>query len=539
MKRSWLVFFTTIAILFTSQNILAQDAGIWQGQYYTGTTFNVGTYEFNFTIYDASTGGSTCYSNTETITTGDFGEWYTEQEDVGSVCNNASKEYYLNINIDGQDQVPRKRLVIWNFLRKDAAETITKPLTYMAPIMASGTLNISAGTIEHTINQSGFMRFIERNLDSGPDTVIIHTLENDRGYQFNMALTSSNFNTTGPNRTNQGVMSLNSPGEMSFLIRYNQPFAWRINPFNDGNLLTQNTIMRLEPNGDLFLDYGGMQVNKSISAVGNMTAAYFIGNGSLLTGISASSTNDTRWNITASNYLVNNSGILELNETTLNNTILARAGIYNDTALISAINTSLLAQITASGNASFNQSVTDASYTPIMWNYNQTVPSLSYINALIASNNNSWLSTFNATYASSIANNSWNQSIATLLYAGVQWGYNQTLPVITYSESRFLNLSGTNANQNIQITPYNLTASSGMFSQLGSSANRVTTLFAQNINASNNIATTQNVSARGYIANNNVGITSSSFSVCSAFLLGACTSWCTLQINGGIITGCT
>ncbi|MEK6952427.1 MAG: hypothetical protein AABX29_05405 [Nanoarchaeota archaeon] len=37
--------------------VLASDISVWQGQYYTGTTFNTGTYEFNFTLYDAKVGG--------------------------------------------------------------------------------------------------------------------------------------------------------------------------------------------------------------------------------------------------------------------------------------------------------------------------------------------------------------------------------------------------------------------------------------------------------------------------------------------------
>ena len=37
-----------------------------------------------------------------------------------------------------------------------------------------------------------------------------------------------------------------------------------------------------------------------------------------------------------------------------------------------------------------------------------------------------WTDTYNATYAANQANNSWNQSGANLLYAGIQWGYNMT-----------------------------------------------------------------------------------------------------------------
>ena len=99
------------------------DVSVWQGQYYTGTTFNEGTYEFDFTVYDSLTAGTQCYSNKTNITTGHWGQWETEQSGVNYACNNASKDYYLNINIDGADQLPRKRLTTWNFLRKNVDET--------------------------------------------------------------------------------------------------------------------------------------------------------------------------------------------------------------------------------------------------------------------------------------------------------------------------------------------------------------------------------------------------------------------------------
>ena len=37
--------------------ISASDVLVWQGQYFTGTTFNTGTYDFNFTVYDTLIGG--------------------------------------------------------------------------------------------------------------------------------------------------------------------------------------------------------------------------------------------------------------------------------------------------------------------------------------------------------------------------------------------------------------------------------------------------------------------------------------------------
>ncbi|MCK4997092.1 hypothetical protein KAS08_02205 [Candidatus Pacearchaeota archaeon] len=39
------------------------------------------------------------------------------------LCNNASKDYFLNINITEIDQAPRRRLTISDFLRRDVSET--------------------------------------------------------------------------------------------------------------------------------------------------------------------------------------------------------------------------------------------------------------------------------------------------------------------------------------------------------------------------------------------------------------------------------
>ena len=119
MKKTYLILIVLGLIPF----VLASDVSVWQGQYYTGTTFNTGTYGFNFSVYDALTEGNICFSNTTTLTTGNWGEWKTEQSGVSFSCNNVSKDYYLNINIDGVDQTPRRRLVFFNFLRKDVNET--------------------------------------------------------------------------------------------------------------------------------------------------------------------------------------------------------------------------------------------------------------------------------------------------------------------------------------------------------------------------------------------------------------------------------
>jgi len=123
------VYIYLYLLIILLAGVSASDVLVWQGQYYTGTTFNTGTYEFNFTVYDNLTGGDACYSNTTTLTTGSWGEWRTEQYNVSISCNNISKDYFLNINISGVDQTPRRRLAVWDFLRKNVNETTIGILT--------------------------------------------------------------------------------------------------------------------------------------------------------------------------------------------------------------------------------------------------------------------------------------------------------------------------------------------------------------------------------------------------------------------------
>src|SRR3989344_9263492 len=122
MTNNKAIYILISCIILFSNLVSASDVLVWQGQYFTGTTFNTGTYDFNFSVYDALTGGDICYSNTTSLTTGNFGEWKTEQNGVNSACNNVSKDYYLNININGADQTPRRRLIVWDSLRKNVDE---------------------------------------------------------------------------------------------------------------------------------------------------------------------------------------------------------------------------------------------------------------------------------------------------------------------------------------------------------------------------------------------------------------------------------
>ncbi|MFH0986920.1 MAG: collagen-like protein [Candidatus Micrarchaeota archaeon] len=139
-SAKWMIFLTAFVLTAASGAALvltaSNDVLVWQGQYYTGSVFNTGTYEFNFTVYDNLTGGTQCYFNSTNMTTGIFGEWKTEQYGVSSACNNASGVYFLEIKIDGTEQSPRRRLTSFSFLRKNVNETTAGSITTSSNVTA-------------------------------------------------------------------------------------------------------------------------------------------------------------------------------------------------------------------------------------------------------------------------------------------------------------------------------------------------------------------------------------------------------------------
>jgi len=57
MTNNKAIYILISCIILFSSLVSASDVLIWQGQYFTGTTFNTGTYNFNFSVYDAPSGG--------------------------------------------------------------------------------------------------------------------------------------------------------------------------------------------------------------------------------------------------------------------------------------------------------------------------------------------------------------------------------------------------------------------------------------------------------------------------------------------------
>ena len=165
------------------------------------------------------------------------------------------------------------------------------------------------------------------------------------------------------------------------------------------------------------------------------------------------------------------------------------------------------------GNNSAWLSIYNSSYE--VWSYNQTTPAVSNANSytnskIIELNNASVVRAGNCSAGQVVANissrgvecitpasgGSYNQTYeSTLNTTYAQYAYNQTSAANSYSDSKFLNLTGTNANQNMSIGAYNLsTSGTGFFGWLGSLAARITTLWVVDINATGNIKTSQNIS---------------------------------------------
>jgi len=137
----------------------SNDVLVWQGQYFKGDKFQTGTYEFNFTVYDALDGWGQCYSNTTTLTTGNWGEWKTEQYGVSAACNNVSKSYFLEIAIGGDKQPPRRRLTAFSFLRKSVNETVIQVNTQViSPLINATRIAANELTVSSDANIFGILR---------------------------------------------------------------------------------------------------------------------------------------------------------------------------------------------------------------------------------------------------------------------------------------------------------------------------------------------------------------------------------------------
>ena len=143
-------------IFLISSAYAMSDTAVFQGQYFEGTDFQTGTYEFKFDIYTGEIFGDLVDSHTKTVTTGNWGEWRVELDGVSVACNDTSKDYFMGITIDGNVQSPRRRLTHFNYIRKDVDETTTGDLTI------SSILNfLSGGFIQELVDRFIFSKGVE------------------------------------------------------------------------------------------------------------------------------------------------------------------------------------------------------------------------------------------------------------------------------------------------------------------------------------------------------------------------------------------
>jgi len=102
--------------------------------------------------------------------------------------------------------------------------------------------------------------------------------------------------------------------------------------------------------------------------------------------------------------------------------------IYNET-WSSTYNASYATNL---GNLSWNKTEADTLYANIQWDYNQSEPydafNYNFTLGTFDIYNETWSSTYNATYAANEGNLSWNKTEADTLYATLQWDYNQSSP---------------------------------------------------------------------------------------------------------------
>ena len=214
-----------------------------------------------------------------------------------------------------------------------------------------------------------------------------------------------------------------------------------------GNWINQaiDSILNLF-NGWLYFDSGELRFNDTLL------------NATIDARATSTSSNDTWWNITGSQYIENRSNILDVNETALNNSI----GIYglnagfNSTynATYNALNLTYgkfwYNYTLVSGSYAYNQSLWLLNTFNASW-YNHTILSYAYADSMALANNDSWLSTFNQTYA----NFAYNQTTQ----INSSFDYNMTIPSISYTDSAIL---GSNSSW---LSTYNATYNTWSYNQ--------------------------------------------------------------------------
>ena len=210
---------------------------------------------------------------------------------MGADCNNASKDYFLEIKINNKTQGDRRRLTLWNFLRKDTDETLNGTLTVENNInfnMVGNKMNLIDGRSNLRNISLGVFRFHHTPM-----------ISNTRVITFNI-------DSGGQENTSGIVMEYNENGSGSYLIRQyteNELYTWD----EKGTLKIKDLFTRFIgslTNRITKLFVQDIDFNGSISGTGNINttgdltannvnaSGAFYGNGHGLTNISVNGINN-------------------------------------------------------------------------------------------------------------------------------------------------------------------------------------------------------------------------------------------------------
>ena len=150
--KSTLTFLIFGILLISS--VSAIDIQVWQGKYLTGKPMT--WYHFNFTVYDDILVGTPCWSSIVDARTNSDRWWYIERLGVLEACNDPSINYYLNININGADQPPRRILKQLKYADTSVDTNFTQSVNVLGNLTLAGTLyGVNPLSIGDSLNVSG------------------------------------------------------------------------------------------------------------------------------------------------------------------------------------------------------------------------------------------------------------------------------------------------------------------------------------------------------------------------------------------------
>ena len=214
-------------LLMIGGALAVSDNAVFQGQYFENNEFLEGTFDFDFVVYDDELGGEICFSDSKILTTGFWGQWRAELAGISAGCNDTTKDYFMEIVIDNNTQIPRRRLTHFNYLRKDVGEE------------SSGQIDINNDVYVYDL----YVNNTKVCLADGTNCQVVNFSESD----------------TLQSITDRGAVTNHS--------------------------ITIGAILNFILGGSFQEFVDRFLINKNLEIQGNVTSNYFIGDGSYLTGV--------------------------------------------------------------------------------------------------------------------------------------------------------------------------------------------------------------------------------------------------------------